>query len=391
MAIMEPNNEQEILRIWSLLTEVSEQLAQNRNLASSLRSLTDGMTRFNLDKPKDMLHPDASRDISTCRPQTQSAELYDAELERMNNAMSADNQALQNDNRQLNALIRECEQALEKVMDSFRTRAYEIQEHELSLMRTYESAIVQRETEMLSAALDASNARGVQLARLGRLLRAVMRKTNGEDVHACEASASPYSSRFLSHDRTSTTGSSSSSGSSYPRSESAPSDNQEPQEKNTLMELEAEIADEDDPDRRLAAAEWSLERECELARLQRENDELLCLLRGVLVSDAANATSSDPAAAPSLSKVPLPPQTSVPAQQPVQEGPRAGQAEADTDGNEGQLEVLQTRVEGTGASETEPKAEAENREAETEGPVSPTETVSRPAGEAESEPEAAGP
>jgi len=51
------------------------------------------------------------------------AELYDAELERMNNAMSADNQALQNDNRQLNALIREYEQALEKVMNSFRTRA----------------------------------------------------------------------------------------------------------------------------------------------------------------------------------------------------------------------------------------------------------------------------
>ena len=47
------------------------------------------------------------------------AEQYEAELERMTNAMSADNQALQNDNRQLNALIREYEQALEKVMNSF--------------------------------------------------------------------------------------------------------------------------------------------------------------------------------------------------------------------------------------------------------------------------------
>lgn len=49
--------------------------------------------------------------------------LYDAELERMNNAMLADNQALQNDNRQLIGLIREYEQAVENVMTLFRTRA----------------------------------------------------------------------------------------------------------------------------------------------------------------------------------------------------------------------------------------------------------------------------
>lgn len=59
-----------------------------------------------------------------CSPETRvSLDVYDAELERMNAAMSAENQALLNDNRQLSALIREYEQTLESVMATFRTRA----------------------------------------------------------------------------------------------------------------------------------------------------------------------------------------------------------------------------------------------------------------------------
>ena len=48
---------------------------------------------------------------------------YDAELERMNLAMLAENQALQHDNKQLNALIKEYETTLETVMGLFRQRA----------------------------------------------------------------------------------------------------------------------------------------------------------------------------------------------------------------------------------------------------------------------------
>ena len=54
------------------------------------------------------------------------AEVYDAELERMNAAMSAENMTLLNDNRQLSALIREYEQTLENIMATFRTRAVSI-------------------------------------------------------------------------------------------------------------------------------------------------------------------------------------------------------------------------------------------------------------------------
>jgi hypothetical protein len=50
-------------------------------------------------------------------------EEYDAELERMNAAMIAENLALQHDNKQLNTLIKEYETTLETVMSLFRQRA----------------------------------------------------------------------------------------------------------------------------------------------------------------------------------------------------------------------------------------------------------------------------
>lgn len=50
-------------------------------------------------------------------------EEYDAELERMNTAMIAENLALQHDNKQLNTLIKEYETTLETVMSLFRQRA----------------------------------------------------------------------------------------------------------------------------------------------------------------------------------------------------------------------------------------------------------------------------
>jgi predicted cation transporter len=43
-------------------------------------------------------------------------EEYDAELERMNASVAAENQALQHDNKQLSSLIKEYEQTLETVM-----------------------------------------------------------------------------------------------------------------------------------------------------------------------------------------------------------------------------------------------------------------------------------
>ena len=44
------------------------------------------------------------------------AEEYEAEVENMNTVMMAENQSLQHDNKQLNALIKEYEQTLETLM-----------------------------------------------------------------------------------------------------------------------------------------------------------------------------------------------------------------------------------------------------------------------------------
>jgi hypothetical protein len=76
--------------------------------------------RFNSDKPKGppYIFYDAKRSDSDSY-----ADVYEGELERMNAAMIEDNHALQRDNKQLNALIKEYEQTLENVMAAFRNRA----------------------------------------------------------------------------------------------------------------------------------------------------------------------------------------------------------------------------------------------------------------------------
>lgn len=43
MAIMDTTGDSDIMRVWALLSEVSEQLAQNRNASISLHSLAGGV------------------------------------------------------------------------------------------------------------------------------------------------------------------------------------------------------------------------------------------------------------------------------------------------------------------------------------------------------------
>jgi hypothetical protein len=53
----------------------------------------------------------------------------------MNSAMLAENQALQHDNKQLNALIKEYETTLETVMGLFRQRAVRFSSYSMESMR----------------------------------------------------------------------------------------------------------------------------------------------------------------------------------------------------------------------------------------------------------------
>jgi len=214
MAIMDVNYDQEMMRLWGIISELSEQLNQHRATASALRNQAEGiksqaihsqtgfvLRRFNMDK---------------------SQEDYEAELERMTNAIAGENQALQYENKQLNLLIKEYEQTLETLMTTFRKRAHEIQENELELIRKYEAALLAKEAEQLMEDLDANIDFSSSVSILGQNLRKALRALDGEDTQ--------------------------------------------------------EIGDERDDMTVLAASEWALDRECELARLEKENAELRRML-----------------------------------------------------------------------------------------------------------------
>ncbi|KAI9508403.1 hypothetical protein F5148DRAFT_911386 [Russula earlei] len=197
--------EPDVARLFSVLSELMEQTNSHRSYTAQLHAQASGikaqaihsqtgfvLRRFNMEMKK---------------------EEYDAELERMNSAMMAENQALQHDNKQLNTLIKEYETTLETVMGLFRQRANDVQCQELTRIREFESRILERETEAQAAQLGMQTAFAASLTRVSALLRSALRAFDGEP-------------------------------------------------------------DDGDPD----ASDWALERECELARLERENVVLRTLL-----------------------------------------------------------------------------------------------------------------
>ncbi|KAF5382490.1 hypothetical protein D9615_002999 [Tricholomella constricta] len=222
MAVLEGNDQ--LGQLWALIQELSEQLNQNRSIAVSLHAQTGNvkvqafffrrnqavhsqtgfvLRRYNLDKTK---------------------EEYEAELERMNASMTIENQGLQHDNKQLNTLIKEYEQTLESLMSTFRNRAQDVQERELSLIREYETKLLARQEEYVAQDLATSTAISESLVRISHLLRQFLRSLGGED-------ADPPTTRI---------------------------DDEENREPWTSV----------------AASDYALEKEIELARLEKENEEL---------------------------------------------------------------------------------------------------------------------
>ncbi|KAG6337315.1 hypothetical protein ID866_1777 [Astraeus odoratus] len=185
MTVVDNPGDSDIVRLLNTIQELSDQLSRNRTHAISLHSTASAvktqathsqtgfvLRRFNLDKSK---------------------EEYDAELERMNCSLSLENFTLQHDNKQLGVVIREYEQTLESVMSAFRTRARDVQEHELALIREYESKLLARESENLHRALISSTTESASLGRISSALRTLMRVINGEEGPTREVSSSPLS------------------------------------------------------------------------------------------------------------------------------------------------------------------------------------------------------
>ncbi|EGN98410.1 hypothetical protein SERLA73DRAFT_183405 [Serpula lacrymans var. lacrymans S7.3] len=222
MAVINGSTEQGLLDILDVIMELSDQLTQHRSESIALHSMAGAaktqavhsqtgfvLRRFNLDKSK---------------------EAYESELECMNASLSAENHDLQHDNKQLNSLIKEYEQTLENVMSAFRNRARDVQEHELALIRDYESKLLSREFEDATRDLGVSTSQSESLARLSTSLRQLMRSLNGEEARPIIEEA----------------------------------------------ENSVEPVPEDD---------FALERECELARLEKENQ----VLRRMLGEDVQDA------------------------------------------------------------------------------------------------------
>lgn len=151
-------------------------------------------------------------------------------------------------------------------------------------MREYERKLLIRESEDLLRSLSSSSSVSMSLGRLGKLLRRVMRSINGEDPGSHIFADIQTASADLP--LSSLTG--------------------VPFELNTLDTNEG-IPDLD-KDNELTAAEWSLERECELARLEQENHYLRKLLEehsGLQAASGATGSDGGLSELPKLTNIPI--------------------------------------------------------------------------------------
>ncbi|KAF8523589.1 hypothetical protein JB92DRAFT_2884170 [Gautieria morchelliformis] len=162
--------DREMLRLWNLVSEITEQLNQNREITSRLQShagevqeqagqASDGATlrRFNTDLSK---------------------EHFTSELERHSVALVMENQSLLHENKQLNSLMHEYEQTLETVMGKLRGHCQAAQTHQLTLSRHYEMLLTRERGDDLQVGRETDI---MKLQHLFALIRRVLRSMAGKD------------------------------------------------------------------------------------------------------------------------------------------------------------------------------------------------------------------
>ncbi|THH26310.1 hypothetical protein EUX98_g7875, partial [Antrodiella citrinella] len=257
-----------------LLTQLVDQNEYNRKICMSLSTLavqvknqaveTANVTpllRFNVDLSK---------------------EVFESELERTNAQAVIESHGLLYENRRLSELLKEYENTMDTIMAKFRSHSLAAAQHEQTLTRHYEKLIQKHETTSMYTNLSNNTNITVSVQRLAQLLRALARSMIGEDPSEDPPTTSQNQNRFFTvaaatyppkpyadfeHDPSP---SSSSYISSLDASDAPPSI------ESTLTLLDDLLSDQED---------WAHERESEIARLERENDEL----RRVLGIDGATA------------------------------------------------------------------------------------------------------
>jgi len=192
-----------------------------------------------------------------------SKEIFESELERTNAQMIIENQTLLQENRQLSVLLKEYEQTMETIMSKFRSHAMAAQQHELTLTRHYESLIAARENSLLNSDLSANTTVSHSLQRISENLRGLLRTLAGEEADLPDTSEA---------------------------SNAASAAGSESDDGRGLHQTEEELLDG-----LLGREDWALERENEIARLEKENEELRRMLGIDRASAEANGWLEDEA------------------------------------------------------------------------------------------------
>ncbi|KAG6854142.1 hypothetical protein C0991_010053 [Blastosporella zonata] len=235
----------DLLRLWQLIHELSDQLSLNQKFTATLQAQAGSLKTQAANAGSGFALRRFNTDISK--------ETFESELERINAQTVIENQTLLHENKQLSLLLKEYENTMETIMSKFRNHALAAQRHELTLTRHYETLLHTREAYSQSSDLLTSTEMGYLLHRLSHHLRGLMRSLAGEPPD-------PKDPLYDEHDMD-----------LYPES---PAEGDEPV---SLSELEALLnalnveGEEERPD-------WALERETEISRLEEENKLLRRML-----------------------------------------------------------------------------------------------------------------
>ncbi|ESK86904.1 hypothetical protein Moror_3421 [Moniliophthora roreri MCA 2997] len=229
----------DLVRLWHLINELSDQLAHNHKITKTLQSqastLKNEVAQINTGFTLRRYNTDITK------------ETFDSDLERTSAQIIIENQGLLHENKQLSLLLKEYEGTLETIMIKFRNHALAAQQHEHTLTRHYETLLMARETQDLSQDLTSAVNMSKSLQRLLRNLRSLLRSMSSEDDE--EETAEVDGDTHAQH--------------------------VDPAEVLSLLDkLTAQLSGSGVYPELSGPADWSVEREHEISRLEKENDEL---------------------------------------------------------------------------------------------------------------------
>ncbi|KAI0660548.1 hypothetical protein C8Q70DRAFT_932825 [Cubamyces menziesii] len=255
------DTEAELIRAWQCLMDLSEQNALNLKMASSLATQAQSLKSEAQNVASGLTLRRVNLDISK--------ETFESELERQNAQIVIENHTLFQENKQLSALLQEYEKTMETVMSKFRVHVSAAQQHEQSLTRHYEALMQTLDNSLPQTDLSNNDATTLSLYRLAHNLRALLQSLNGESSetpqHAHPGTQNP--AEDSEHPAEST------------EDLVQPSTTPPARESSEAPTLDALLDTRDD---------WALSREAEIARLERENEEL----RRALGIDRASAEAN---------------------------------------------------------------------------------------------------